>query len=558
MMKSVWAMIRLTILTQYNLSVYKHRYIVRKEKLWQPILFFLFLLFMSPTVLAIIGGYGGLYIGLAKIDQQALLLQVLVVAAQVAALFFGFLFVISNLYLSQDLESFLPLPVSPEQVLGARFVGVWISELIPLILLILPGFIVYGVLDGAGIGYYLGLLCLFPFLPVLPLALATLVAMLLMRVTNLKRNRDLLRAAGVLFGLGIVVLVQFMFRGGWMGESQSPVETIQAALIQFQDVLSSWFPQSVWVMDSLTAPFFQGGWFGWVMFIGISLLAVLITIGLGRYLLYPGVIGGSETGSRRVVLDSSALSAQVGQVHSPLSALFWREWKIFFRTPMFVINGLTPIVMIVVASGAFTLAQDERNEMIQFLTDPSIVWDPAVWIGASIVLLAGSLNSIASSSISREGKQFYISKMIPVPVALMVRAKWLFSLAISTVMTGLLAIVFGVVGVPVTSILWMMGIAICMSSILNLLGIMLDLLIPNLKWTNPKEAINKSYASLLLFAVLGGIIGILGGLIAAAYFFGLPSFLVKLIVLLLSLAANVGVLKGTEAFARKRYAYLEG
>ena len=63
------------------------------------------------------------------------------------------------------------------------------------------------------------------------------------------------------------------------------------------------------------------------------------------------------------VLDSSALSAQVGQVHSPLSHVFWREWKIFFRTPMFVINGLTPIVF------SWLLAVDypgtrQRNDII--------------------------------------------------------------------------------------------------------------------------------------------------------------------------------------------------
>src|SRR5688572_3222464 len=126
-----------------------------------------------------------------------------------------------------------------------------------------------------------------------------------------------------------------------------------------------------------------------------------------------------------------------------------------------------------------------------------------------MVIFLSSFTSVSSSSISREGKQFYISKLIPVPVALMVRAKWLFSLSISLFLIGLLAIVYGFFGVPLGSILWMVLIGGCMASICNLCGIILDALIPNLKWTNPQEAVNKSYAGLLLVTLVGILAGIL-------------------------------------------------
>lgn len=554
-MKSLWAMIRLTILTQYNLSVYRHRYLVRKEKLWQPLLVFLFLLFLLPTALMIIGIYGALYYGLSQIGQETLLLQVLVVAAQITALFFGFFFVISNLYLSGEVESFLPLPVTPQQVLSARFVSIWISELLPLLVIILPGFIVYGVLSSAGIIYYLGVIILFPLLPLFPLVLVTLLSMLIMRVSNLKRHRDFLQGVGLIFGVAIFVVVQIFFRGDWVEENSSAVEMIQEVLILLQSKLATWFPQSVWVVDALTVPTLQGGLLGWGLFLGINLLSLWLMITVGQSLLYPGVIGGSEVSSRRRARKSRR-QAHIGPARSPLSALFWREWKLYFRTPMFVLNGIAPIIMLAGASGAFTF-MDSDTEIIAFLTDPSVTWDPAVWIGASIIIFLGSLTSVASSSISREGKQFYVSKLIPVPVALMIRAKWLFSLSISIFFIVLLGIVFGFFGVPLSSLLWMVLIGVCMASICNLCGIMLDALIPNLKWTNPQEAVNKSYAGLLLVALVGIVAGILAGMIATAYYFGVPSWLVKLITLLLLLAANWGVLKGTEAVAQKRYEYLE-
>lgn len=554
-MKSLWAMIRLTLLTQFHLSVYRHRYLVRKEKLWQPLLFFLILLLLLPVLVMMIGGYGALYYGLSHINQETLLLQFFVVAAQVTALFFGFFFVISNLYLSGEIESLLPLPVTPRQVLIARFIGIWISELLPLLVMIFPGFIVYGVLSSAGMTYYLGVILLFPLLPLFPLVLVTILSMLIMRISNVKKHRDLLQAVGLIVGVAIFIVVQIFFRGDWVEENSSALEMIQEVLISFQSKLTTWFPQSVWVVDALTAPAFQEGLLGWGLFLGLNLLSLWLMITVGKSLLYPGVVGGNEVSSRRRVWKSRR-QVQIGSARSPLSALFKREWKLYFRTPMFFLNGIAPIIMLIGASGAFTFTDNDK-EIVSFLTDTSVTWDPAVWIGASMVIFLSSFTSVSSSSISREGKQFYISKLIPVPVALMIRAKWLFSLSISIFLIVLLGIVFGFFGVPLSSILWMVLIGVCLASICNLCGIMLDALIPNLKWTNPQEAVNKSYAGLLLVGLVGIVAGILAGMIAIAYYFGVPSLLIKLITLLLLLGVNWGVLKGTEAVARKRYEYIE-
>lgn len=561
-MKTWLALVRISLKNQLSLSVLKQRYLVKKEKLWEPALMLFVLLAFIPLVTFIVGLYVQIYIGLALIDQQAVTITVAVILGLLLTLVFGFLYAVGNLYFAKDIEGLLPLPVTPTQVLSARLVPIWINEVLTLLPFTLPGLLVYGVLEGSGIAYYAGVVILMGVLPVLPLTISTLIAMLLMRVTNtnFKKYRDHLRTFGGL-ALGVVIFVVFqLFGQNRMADLVNDPAALQALLSgpnSLVDLTGRIFPPLMWATYSLVTPFATGGWIWWGLFISISGLTVLIVIWLGNYIFYPGLIGGSETQSRKKTWKPAEMTARIEQTRSPLLALYIREWKVFFRTPVFVMNGLSPMIIFPVFMLVPLLTQSGLADLIQSINQSPIGWDIVTWVGVALSVFVGSLNGIAATAISREGRLFSFTKTIPVPAEVQLRAKWLNTLTISALAVAVIGVFSWIIGAPFTTGIWILLLGTLACSLFNAVGLLIDLRFPKLNWTNPQEAISKNVNILFLMLLQFVLLGILAGLLALTLIIGIPPLAIHIIFLVIFALTSWGLLKAVEAYAKHRYDKIE-
>jgi ABC-2 type transport system permease protein len=139
------------------------------------------------------------------------------------------------------------------------------------------------------------------------------------------------------------------------------------------------------------------------------------------------------------------------------------------------------------------------------------------------------MNPAVSSTFSREGKNIWILKNIPVDIRIQAMGKLLLGYTITMAGAIATAVVMAFafkLDVPVT----LLSIGLCALALIpvNVTGIYIDLMRPKLKWNNPQEAI-KQNANVILAMLVGGIILILFG--AMAY---LLSTLITNTVLLLS------------------------
>ena len=128
-------------------------------------------------------------------------------------------------------------------------------------------------------------------------------------------------------------------------------------------------------------------------------------------------------------------------------------------------------------------------------------------IVAAIILFTSSVNTIASTSVSREGRLFYISKMIPVHAETQARAK---------LTHAFVGIIIGVIPISIAYV-WLVrpnfldfvaAILIGLTgSLLGMaFGLYIDMRWPRLHWTNPQQAVKQNFNAvipmLLEFAVL--------------------------------------------------------
>ncbi|MCL1855121.1 MAG: hypothetical protein FWF86_05250, partial [Clostridia bacterium] len=128
--------------------------------------------------------------GLAAIGQAEGALAAVFLLCTFIALFLNFYMVLTTLFFSKDIGFVSALPISSRALLTVRLLMVALGEAGIAIATCLPMVVLYGVHSGAGVGMIVKLILFVPFIPVLPMAVVTLLSFFLIRLSALWKRRD--------------------------------------------------------------------------------------------------------------------------------------------------------------------------------------------------------------------------------------------------------------------------------------------------------------------------------------------------------------------------------
>ncbi|TNJ65560.1 hypothetical protein FE784_14130 [Paenibacillus hemerocallicola] len=457
----------------------------------------LLLVALLPLTIAIGNLVSMFYDALESIGQGGVVLGLGLALASLVVFMFGIFYVITVFYFAQDVEHLLPLPLRPGQIVTAKFLTVLLYEYLTLLVLLVPLLIVFGVKINGGVLYYLYAVLVYLALPVVPLVLASVIAMAIMSFAGVARNKDRFRMYGgiaaVLASFGLNMFIQRS-----LNKAMKP-EQLQEMLLggnnTFVDFATRSFPSVKLAANALLRESQLAGAAWLVLFVGLTALFYLVFVLLAQRFYFKGVMGISETGARRIRLSGSQLDKQTLQ-QSALKALVTKELRMLMRTPPFFLNCvlmsfLWPVLMLIPI-----MTQPDFKDMIGMVrtlfdsaTSSAIV--PA--IGLAILLFVSGANATSSTAISREGAGFFVSKYIPVPYASIIAAKvvsgWLITM-IGAVL--ILAVALFLLQLPVSFILILLAIAVAATLFTCLTGIMIDLWLPKLVWDNEQKAVKQN------------------------------------------------------------------
>lgn len=441
---------------------------------------------------------------LQPIGQTNALLILGILITQILILIFGIFSIVSIFYLSKDMELLIPLPIKPHQVILSKFFTLLVNEYFVISPFILPLFIYYGILANVGIGYWLRLPFIFLFIPIIPLAVTSLLVVVMMRLINFRKHKDKLIVIGSLLMMVLIIIPQFMAKpsenSGLNNEQVVNFFTSDDGLVK---LIGNKFPPAIWITRSFIYGFSNNAYIDQILFYTISVLLFVSLILLGEKLFYKGVIGINEV-SITPIKKIKYLSFSDGA--HPIRSIFLRELRMMNRIPMFLLNGVIsslfiPIFMfliIIFKAGEFDFfisAMKKENLLITSL------------YLAAFFILCGGLNGTAASSFSREGKYFWISKVIPVSFHNQITGKFFHALAVS-----ILGIIGGAIvtlilfKINLISLLLGLLIAIIGTIAFIAIGFSLDLRKPLLDWISYQKAmkqnINVFFHILIEFTIL--------------------------------------------------------
>ena len=525
-MKNFFRLVRVGLRVNFGLSLLRPKALLEnKRDFWLIVLILVGIAGLSPVLLYYLKGIRFLYGLLAPLGQQAALLTLAILAGQFLILVFGFYYVLSAFYFSRDLDLLVPLPVTPAQVLLSKFSVVVVNEYLTASLLVVPVLAAYGFHSRAGLRYWAGAALVYLFLPVIPLAVVSLLVVGMMRFVNVGRKKDALMIAGSLVLMAAALGLQFWLRGL---PASGPGR--QALIAFFSEggivrKIGASFPPSVWATRALVPEAGASGLGSFLLYAGVSVGLFAALFLAARALFYRGLLGLGEISARKRRLSREALSARVSSGRRPVRAIFLRELRIMNRTPIFLLNGvlsvvLIPVIFIIFARAGGGGSGGDAFQIILLLasSNPS-----AVILGSALFMtICGCLNGTASSAFSREGAQFWLSKVIPVSPADQVKAKFLHSFAVAGL--GILVAAgaaVAVIGAKPGCVLLAMPLALAAAAVLTSIGMIIDLLRPLLKWTNPQKAIKQNFNVLIAFFADAGLLIVLILAVTALYGEGL-------------------------------------
>ena len=482
---------------------------------------------------------------LSEINGQGGAIITLGVATScVIILFFGFFYVISIFYFTNDTEYLVSLPLKPSYILGAKFSIVLLAEYLFEIPLVLPPVIVYGINSKASVLFWIYSVMDIALMPLIPLSIASILSILVMKATNIGKRRDLFRIIGMIISIFAILGVEFYIQK--MSISENPQEIMKKIFAEngLINQMSSIFPPSAWISLSLVKSGVAEGFLYMILFVAASIAFVCLFLYLGEMLYFGGYIGSSETASKRKKINEAELNGEI-KTKSKVMAIFWREFWILLRVPAFFINNVLPIVLvpsIFILTYLFTgrLAMNNNENLISNVNGSYI---------SSIVVLCITLFSVVfnmtpPTSLSREGSDFYISKYIPVTPKEQIQGKMVHSLVLMIVGNIFCTVALGAIAkLSFINIFTIFVISTLSSVCVTEIGIFIDVFKPLLVWDDPQKAVKQNMNGLvsgffnllwngvLIFIVVKWLKNItLGYLLLVAVYAVLGAFLYPLLI----------------------------
>lgn len=524
-----------------------------KKKQRSPWLMYILLaLAMLPIAIVIGSLVGDMYSMLVTINQEGALLALGFMLISLMIFLFGIFYVMNIFYFANDIETLLPLPFQPSQILGAKFTTVVLYEYLVAAIMYIPLIAVFGIKSGSGIIYYIYAIALFLVLPIIPLILASILVMIIMRFTNIAKNKDRMRIIGgiiaILLAVGANLGIQMSSRN-----SMDPNQLQSLFLEQngFISVITKWFPTSKFPAEALLHWNSLGGFANIALFVGISGIALLLFLLLGEAIYFKGVTGVSETTAKRKTYSETELTTLTKQT-SPLISSLLKEFRFLFRTPAYFMNCILssfmmPIILVVV----LFVNQNgigQLRYMMSLMDNQNMNMGFVMAIVFVISAFLGSSNSIAATAISREGKNVFTTKYLPIPYKTQLLAKLLSGIILSLLMMAIVLIMVVVLIHPPVSFVIYSAIVMILGVIFSsLIGLIFDLYFPKLDWVNEQKAVKgnmNSLFSLLISIVIAGLVVFIFSQFDLGQVAGFMTLLVLLIVinlLLMKLLMSKGV-----------------
>ena len=476
---------------------------------------------------------------LVEYNYETIGLEFMCILLCVFTFIFSFNVILNELYFTGDIENLLPLPLKPREIVGAKIASIFCAE--SLVQLLVIFFSVIGFFFALGLSFknfLLGILGMIT-LPMIPIIYCSIISLLIMSFTRFIKNKETIRKVGLVFVLAVLMLFVYFLGALQNFDLELYIEGFVNGDQTFLHVMRGIFPHINLFIDILVT----GSIRSLLLYILVNIGFIVVLLALADVCYFKGVVGLSSKDTESKKSSSNILNNI--KVENPTNSYFKKEIFTLFRTSSYflnciLINFIWPIFVYVICKLKFPdLTLSKLKNLVTSTDNNTLIIIFMFVIGVSILLPA--LNSIASSSFSREGKNFYFMKYIPMDYSSQVYVKLLVSFIIAFIGVNVFSLIFYlVIGLKVSTAFIFLIISFLAILFICSLGIIIDSINPKLVWDDELNALRENSNNFIVMGISIFVFIVLAGLCYLLYkSFGLALAFTSILLILILLNAIV-------------------
>ncbi len=478
-------------------------------------LILLVLIALLPMFIIYLSLMVALYLGLSYLGQASFILSLGFIATSIVIIIFGIMQIISEFYFSKNIEELLPLPLSAQKIILAKFSVVLFPNYMFTAFAFLPILMIYGMGQGMGLLYLILSTLVFLCLPIIPLALITAITMLVMKGTA-RGRKDVIQ---IIFSFILVIAIftfQFGFASQLTGLEGIELQRFLQDFLQNNEVLLNnltyIMPTSIIVAFSLSQITFMS--FIWILLLMVlTFLSIMVLQVIGKKFYLSSLVSGSHSkkGKR---LSQEGQQKLFNRENPAWLSVFLMDFKIITQTPIFLFNNVSVVVIVPVifllALSFSGIKAEDFIELRRFYQENSFVFN---YILIGFFAFFATSSATTATSFSREGKASWLTRIIPVSARDQIIGRSLTAVAIQGLgmLITLLAVIY-YLPLNLSTILISTILGLAMSVPILFFGLLMDMNRPLLNWDNPQKAVKNNLN--VIFTLFAGTfyVGLIGGI----------------------------------------------
>ena len=454
------------------------------------------------------------------------------------------------------METLLALPFKPKEIIIAKFINSLTSVYLIEIMMFLPILIGIGLGASLNILYYFNILLVTIFLPMVPLAIFGILLTSLMRYTALNRVKDKIQYVIMLFVIVVAVAIEI----GSTSMGEGSMDDMANLIVNQSNALS-------YIMFFTLPASIALGTENILLSIGCMLIFIIMSIGfvilfglIGEKIYIKGVLGKPQLKIKNKKEEKVELKEE--KKTSIFKELVKNEWRTVNRSPIYNMNLVLPVFLMPIILGVSMFAGfsevDEVGTLTEFINGFKEIIDFSVGnvlvFTVAILSFFTSMSMSSSTAISRDGKNAYFNKIIPVEPMTIINAKVILGIILGFIPCLLVTIILLALGLMNVLDFVLINIPLFLFIVVtNYIGIYIDLKRPKLEWENETVAVKQNTNSIIYMFLDWAITMIIVAFGVILIFIRIPAFVASLILSLIFLGLYVIIYrlmknKGLEIF----------
>lgn len=440
----------------------------------------------------------------------------------VVILFFTTFKAASVIFQMNTFEMLMSLPVTKTAIVISRFLTMYVTNLFMSVIVMVPGVILYGMAEHPGISFYLLNVIGILFLPLLPITIATAIGALATAVSARMKHKSIISSV-LTIGLIMGIFILNTFGTSKLDSITNAQWENLATIIRNQ--IGRFYPPALWFSNMVL----HGNWL-------LALTTSCLYLGIFGLLIYwiqrdfLSVCNALNATSAKN--NYKAEEIKTLKSSSQLIAMTKREMKRYFASSVYVTNTMIGYLFVAALGiAAFAVGIEKLETMMGF----SNVLGKAMPYALGLMLV---ISPPTTSAISMEGKQWWIAKSLPVPPKTILNSKLLMNLFLAAPFT-VIGILFSCLAFRKTpgEILWLILIPMVYLLFSMVMGLEINLFMPNMTWENETSVVKQSGA--VFIAMLVGMASAMIPMMLVILVPAIPAYLVHLVVALILIVVTI-------------------